>query len=487
MKKLVLFLVLPFLSYGQVQIGDDIDGEFEGDRASRVSLSSDGNIIAIGAYRNDDIGNNSGQVRIYENQGDNWVQMGQDINGEAEDDFSGTFVSLSSDGSIVAIGAPENDGNGEDSGHVRVYENQGDTWVQIGQDIDGEAEDDKSGISVSLSSDGSIVAIGARFNDGNGEDSGHVRVYENQGDNWVQIGEDIDGEAENDRSGGSVSLSSNGNIIAIGASSNGGNGFISGHVRVYANQSDNWVQIGQDIDGEASEDFFGRSVSLSSDGSIIAIGAPDNDGNGQSSGHVRVYENQGDNWVQIGQNIDGEAELDDLGDSVSLSSDGSVVAIGASGNDDNGEGSGHVRVYENQGNNWVQIGQDIDGEAEGNFFGRSVSLSSEGSTVAIGAPGNGANGQSSGHVRVFDLSSLLSTQESNLTSFSLYPNPATNTLTIDLSQSEILQNVTIYNSLGQEVLSSTQFTIAISSLSKGVYIVEVETATGKSSEKLIIN
>jgi hypothetical protein len=76
-----------------------------------------------------------------------------------------------------------------------VYQYNGSQWVQIGQDIDGEAYGDQSGYSVSLNSDGTIVAIGAAFNDGNGGDSGHVRVYQYNGSQWVQIGLDIDGEA----------------------------------------------------------------------------------------------------------------------------------------------------------------------------------------------------------------------------------------------------------------------------------------------------
>ena len=52
------------------------------------------------------------------------------------------------------------------------------SWSQLVLDIDGEAADDYSGHSVSLSSDGTIVAIGAYYNDGNGSDSGHVRVYD---------------------------------------------------------------------------------------------------------------------------------------------------------------------------------------------------------------------------------------------------------------------------------------------------------------------
>lgn len=108
---------------------------------------------------------------------------------------------LESHSEIVAIGATNNNGGGDDSGHVSVYEykipstdewsngnviKDGDTaqtpnkkyWVQNGSDIDGEAANDYSGISVSLSSDGSKVAIGAPYNSGNGPNSGHVRVYE---------------------------------------------------------------------------------------------------------------------------------------------------------------------------------------------------------------------------------------------------------------------------------------------------------------------
>ncbi|MCH2204018.1 MAG: hypothetical protein MK102_18790, partial [Fuerstiella sp.] len=99
-----------------------------------------------------------------------------------------------------------------------------DVWTQIGQDIDGEAEFDQSGSSVSLSADGSVVAIGAIYNDGNGNDSGHVRLYRNTGGTWTQIGEDIDGEAAGDRSGSSVSLSADGSVVAIGATSNDDNG-----------------------------------------------------------------------------------------------------------------------------------------------------------------------------------------------------------------------------------------------------------------------
>ena len=126
------------------------------------------------------------------------TQLGSDINGDSSGDYSGYSVSMSSDGTIVAIGSPYNDGNGSNSGHVRVYEYSGGSWSQLGTDIEGEAAGDSSGYSVSLSSDGTKVAIGATGNDATDPNGGHVRVYEYSSSSWSQLGADIDGEAAGD-------------------------------------------------------------------------------------------------------------------------------------------------------------------------------------------------------------------------------------------------------------------------------------------------
>ena len=401
------------------QLGADIDGEAERDRfGDSVSLSSDGTIIAIGAEQNDGTAKNAGHVRVYEWNGSAWQQKGADIDGEALEDYLGSSVSLSSDGTILAIGADGNDGTTTNAGHVRVYEWNGSAWQQKGADIDGEGLRDRSGSSVSLSSDGTILAIGAQ---GNASNTGHVRVYEwNSGtSSWDQKGADIDGEALYDVSGASVSLSSDGTILAIGARGNDENGSNAGHVRVYEWNGSAWTQKGADIDGEAAGDRSGHSVSLSSDGTILAIGADSNDGNGTFAGHVRVYEwNSGtSSWDQKGADIDGEAADDQSGYSVSLSSDGTILAIGATGNDGNGNDAGHVRVYEwNSGtSSWDQKGADIDGEAAGDKSGRSVSLSSDGTKLAVGAPFNEANGIDSGHVRVYSITTSSPTTSTTTT------------------------------------------------------------------------
>lgn len=486
MKKLLLFFLLyPFIFYGQIQIGNNIDGETAGDMAAKCIISGNGNVVAIGSNKNDSNGTDSGHVRIFENLSGTWTQIGNDIDGESAGDGLGFSISLSNDGTIIAIGAHNNDGNGTDSGHVRIFENQSGIWVQIGNDIDSEATGDLFGYSVSLSGNGSIVTIGAIYNDDNGTNSGHVRIYQNQSGNWTQIGNDIDGEAAWDYCGSSVSLNDDGNIVAIGAFLNDGSlsGSSYGHVRIYENLADVWTQIGNDIDGEAAADSADK-VSLSNDGSIVAIGAYSNDGNGENSGHVRIYENQSGNWVQIGNDIEGEAAGDFSG-SVSLSANGNVVAIGAWANDGNGTNSGHVRIYQNQSGTWVQIGNDIDGEAIDDRLG-AVSLSSDGGIVAVGASRNDGNGLDSGHVRVYDLSAVLSTESQSFSSFSLYPNPTKHQFTIQLENNTELQAVRVYNNLGQLVLTSKESTVNISSFSAGSYVIEIATNQGKDLKKLII-
>jgi hypothetical protein len=280
------------------KIGNDIDGGARGDGFGySVSLSLDGNTVAVGTPRNDGNGDTSGNVRIFQwiEANSTWTQMGADIDGEVSGDKSGTSVSLSSDGNTVAIGAPDNDGNGDDSGHVRIFQwtESTSTWTQMGADIDGESRNDKSGTSVSLSSDGNTVAIGAPYNSGNGDDSGHVRIFQWTESNsaWTQVGTDIDGESKNDDSGTSVSLSSDGKTVAsICMQCN------RPYVRIFqwTESTLTWTreEVGTDIDSMVSwypQVPSAESMSLSSDGKTVAIGAPTSDGNGDNSGSVRIF------------------------------------------------------------------------------------------------------------------------------------------------------------------------------------------------------
>jgi hypothetical protein len=472
---------------GQVwtQLGDDIDGEASIDQSGfSVSMSADGQIVAIGALGNNAPISDEGHVRVYELVSGVWVQQGADIDGEAQSDHSGRAVSLSADGLSVAIGAPNAFGNANNSGHVRVYKFISGSWVQQGADIDGESNSDIFGESVSLSADGLTVAIGAPWNDNAGNLAGYVQVYTLISGNWVQQGLDIEGEAADDISGNSVSLSADGLTVAIGAVANDGSGMDAGHVRVYEFNSGVWVQQGADIDGEAAGDNSGRSVSLSTDGSTVAIGAHNNDGTGSNAGHVRVYKLISGNWVQQGLDIDGEAALDNSGSSVSISADGLRVAIGATQNDGTADFAGHVRVYEFISGAWVQQGADIDGENEDDLSGRSVSLSADGLTVAIGAPANDGTASNAGHVRVYSFDPSIGLEENDpFSEVSVFPNPNTGTLSIDMAGLNDV-SIQVSNSVGQLVYSKANISSGIHQFelkeAPGIYIVELRLDSGET-------
>ncbi len=386
-----------------VQKGLDIDGEAADDLSGWSVSMPDKHTVAIGSRWNDGInGSNSGHVRIYRwnvNNGGFWEQKGMDIDGEAAYDISGWSVSMP-DSNVVAIGAYQNDGNWYDAGNVRIYRWSGSAWVQKGLDIDGEVQMDYSGYSVSMP-DSNTVAIGAYFNDGNGNNSGHVRIYHWNGITWTQKGSDIDGEYANDESGSSVSMPDS-NTVAIGAIFNDGNGFNSGHGRIYRWNGNVWVQKGNDIDGEAAADQSGVSVSMP-DSNTIAIGAMANAGNGFNSGHARIFHWNGNAWVQKGNDIDGEVAEDLSGLSVSMP-DSNTVAISAIANDGNGFDAGHVRIFRWNGIAWIQKGIDIDGEAMYDQSGYSISMP-DSNTIAIGAPRNNGSGNLAGHTRVYSFCS----------------------------------------------------------------------------------
>jgi hypothetical protein len=166
-------------------------------------------------------------------------------------------------------------------------------WVQMGSDIDGESAGDESGSAVSLSADGHTIAIGAYLNDGTGVESGHARVYNWNGSSWLQKGGDIDGEAAGDQSGVALSLSPDGNTLAIGAFKNiGFAGGWGGHVRIYDWNGITWIQRGIDLNGYLNVDLAGYSVSLSADANTVAFGTPYDDDSPPvmvDDGNTRVY------------------------------------------------------------------------------------------------------------------------------------------------------------------------------------------------------
>ena len=487
------FLILLFIGIVTVvnsqtwtQIGDEIDGEATQNYCGKsVSLSSDGSVIAIGAPLNsNDNGGAAGHVRVFENVEGTWTQLGDDIDGEDEGNLSGHSVSLSSDGSVVAIGAPKNHDNGNSSGHVRVYENNGGNWSQIGNDIDGEMYNDWSGWSVSLSSDGVVVAIGARYNGGNGNASGHVRIYQNNNEDWIQIGDDIDGKVAGEQSGSSVSLSNNGSVVAIGSP------IVNNHtgvVRVYQDEWGLWTQIGEDINGETEGDYSGEAISLSSDGSVVAIGAHGNDENGGGSGHVRIFKNDEGIWTLVGDDIYGDAVGNFLGISVDLNSEGSVVAIGSYHNNESGSEDGYVRIFQNEFGTWTQVGDDINGITTSTLEGMSTSLSSDGSIVAIGYIGYWEDDQNTGHVKIYTTEGT-GVYELSEKNFLIYPNPTKGIIKFDFADNNI-QQIIVSDITGKTIIEKSakqqNETIDLSGFEDGIYTISVQTDIEVFATKIV--
>jgi len=359
-------------------------------------LSKNGLVLAVGGpgyHRNGD-GWGHGHVRVFGLSGEKWFQRGDDFYGAAAGNGLGWSVALSGDGSVVSMGAPYNDQSYEMAGHVRVYKwskdgvSSDEAWTQRGRNINGEAVSDWSGSSVTMNDDGTFLAIGAPGLERSS--GGHVRVFEfgAADESWEKIGQDIDGQNAGNHF--SINLASSGSTIAIGAVDNETRNDNSGHVRVFDLVESIWVQRGVAINGKSAGDYSGYSVSLNDAGTVVAIGAPYAS---NFAGEATVYEwdNEEQEWIQRGDTLHfiGEELLlrfNLFGESISLNGSGDTVVIGAVVGGETNR-AGSVYIYEWDGMKWNLTGE-IQGKHYYEEFGRSVSISADALTLAAGAPGN---------------------------------------------------------------------------------------------------
>jgi hypothetical protein len=223
-----------------LEASDAADDDWFG---ASVSLSADGSMLAVGAYAwEDGINTEIGGVYIYDWSGSAWALRGSILfaSDAANSDDFGASVSLSADGSILAVGADTWEGaSGSNRGGVYIYDWSGSAWIQRGSVLEASdaADNDNFGTSVSLSADGSILAVGARQWEGSsGTDFGGVYIYDWSGSAWTQRGSVLEASdaANADWFGASVSMSSGGTILAIGSQKwEGASGFHRGGVYLY--------------------------------------------------------------------------------------------------------------------------------------------------------------------------------------------------------------------------------------------------------------
>ncbi len=325
-----------------------------------------------------------------------------EANDGADEDYFGAGVAISGDGSVLAVGADHwESGSDLDRGAVYIYDWVGGSWVQRGPAItafDG-ADEDYFGAGVALSSDGSVLAVGAPAKDGTaGVNTGAVYIYDWNGDKWthrnmVTAGAD---EGINDYFGKSTALSSDGTILAVGAEYWEGSEYNQGGVYIFDWDSTNgvWNQRGSVITAPdaASSDNFGFSTALSSDGTVLAVGAwKREDDPAIATGGTYVFYWNGATWVQRGNVILGEdvADYDYEGAGVALSSDGDILFVGAptwEGSTGKNRGSVYTFIWDNS--SWVQQGDpiyDTETGADDDYNGYSIALARDAGILVTGA------------------------------------------------------------------------------------------------------
>eukprot|EP00980_Cylindrotheca_fusiformis_P009368 scaffold2047_cov129-Cylindrotheca_fusiformis.AAC.47 len=352
------------------QIGATIFADSEMDNFGQLmAVSADGRFIAIGALLHSEYMNGTGIVRVMENQNNSWKRIGNDIATEGD---GVSAVAISCDGSTIAYHSPR---GGRSEQLVAPVYKLGDAWNRVGEIIPGSSSllsSYDAATALSLSGDGTVVALGWFGY----TDPSEVRIYKWINDVWQEM-ESIQAHWKNDVIS-NVALSEDGSVVAVGVPF--GHRF-GDYIMVLQWDGGGWIQLGNDI--QLGNHLPGRVVpmDISSGGSILAVG-----GSTIDPQSVHIFELRNGDWQQLGQDITGKVSNDSFGYSVSISGDGSVVAIGAPDySPDMYQSVGYVRVFRFDGRRWQQIYYDIDGEGPSDYFGTTVSMSKDGSTVAVGS------------------------------------------------------------------------------------------------------
>jgi hypothetical protein len=310
---------------------------------------------------------------------------------DSEPDRGDSFgFSLSVDGEVLLVGIPGDDFNGEDAGSAIAYRWNGESWQQE-QKLGGNdpSRSDAFGRAVSIS--GNVALVGDPRDNQNGDFSGAAYVLR-----WDESFSTWHGEAklvasdssQFDGFGSSVSVSRDWAIIGAP----GGNGIISGSAYLFHWNGTTWQEEAILTSDGNELNNFGRSVSMSGD--VALVGTPVE---GKSS-YVYVYRRDGNNWqreAKLSPNDGGQSEQ--FGASVSLTLNGDVALIGASGYESS---LGAAYLFRFDGNSWQQEAKLLPSDENSQkYFGSSVSIVGE--MALVGAPNDNENSFSSGAAYLF--------------------------------------------------------------------------------------
>lgn len=232
----------------------------------------------------------------------------------------GESLAISADGKTLAVGGPAADyfSNEDNVGEVRVFQYSETTklWTQKGRSLQGQGNvHEDFGDRIDLSQDGNILAVGIPGHY-SFKTVGFVRVYEYSRGDWVQVGQTLQGIEVGALFGRDVSLSSDGRTLAVGVAQFGGRFEDGGYVQVFRlGTNSEWNQLGSLVHGEAEEDYFGRTLALSGDASLLAV---------RGTRFIRLFAFVDDNWVRLGEQDSGTSYYN----SADISQDGTAVITG---------------------------------------------------------------------------------------------------------------------------------------------------------------
>ncbi len=362
-----------------------------------VSLSDNGNTALVGVIYKDETGaTDCGDAYVFIRSGTTWSQQAKLTAGDkAAGDKFGWSVALSGDGNTALVGAYSEDDSGTtDSGAAYVFTRSGSVWTQQAKLLASDkASDDWFGYSIALNLDGNTALVGAYNEDDSGTtDNGAVYAFTRSGTTWTQQAKLLVGDKANaDSFGSSVALSDNGNTALIGMANDDDSGLTNnGAVYAFTRSGTIWSQQAKLLASDkATDDQFGYSISVSSDGNTALIGAvSDDDGALIDNGAAYVFTRSGSVWTQQAKLLASDrSNTDSFGVSVAISSDGLTAIIGAYFESDSGTTSnGAVYVYTRSGSVWTQRNKLLASDkATGDQFGFSVATNSDGNTALSGA------------------------------------------------------------------------------------------------------
>ena len=373
-----------------------------------VDTNSNGTVIVMGGRFHDPNGISvAGAALVFTgNSIVGWKQK-QKLSGDSASDQFGFSVATNSDGAVIVMGGPGNDGGTTvGSGAALVFTGNSTVgWTQK-QKLSGDSAGDQFGYSVATNSDGTVIVMGGIGNDGGTViGSGAALVFTgNSTVGWTQK-QKLSGDSAGDQFGYSVATNSDGTVIIMGGRGDDPNGIgNAGSALVFTGNSIvGWTQK-QKLSGDSGSDFFGSSVATNSGGTVIVMGGPGNDGGTTvGSGAALVFTgNSTVGWTQK-QKLSGDSAGDQFGYSVDINGNGTVIVMGGRLHDPNGiSEAGAALVFTgNSTVGWTQK-QKLSGDSAEDQFGTSVATNDDGTLIVMGGPGNdGGTTVGSGAALVF--------------------------------------------------------------------------------------